>query len=155
MEKRVFAQPDRISTPTTQRTLSEERQLYQDRWCCSSPRESSEKSMVVGSCGETQQRKRCLVSCCSSQTHQWKPDSRSFIVAFPARSAWYRPCLFVNRRTPKKSIRLLILNDSLKGRLPLRQDKKFTSYLTKLRTSYYHCAGRMSWINFTGFACEN
>ena len=31
MEKSVFAQPERISSPTTQRTLRKERQFYQDR----------------------------------------------------------------------------------------------------------------------------
>ena len=31
MEKRVFAEPERISSPITQRTVGKERQFYQDR----------------------------------------------------------------------------------------------------------------------------
>ena len=70
MEKRVFAEPERISSPTTPRTLGKETQFCQDRWCCSNPGESSEKSMELGSCGETYRGKRLLVLCCSSYTHQ-------------------------------------------------------------------------------------
>ena len=77
--------------------------------------------MEVGSCGETHRRKGWLVSCYSSQTRQWKPDLTPFAVAFSVRSA--RQCLIVKRRNPKISIRPVILNDPLKGRLPLNQDK--------------------------------
>ena len=50
MDKRLFAEPERISSPTNQRTLGKERQFFQDRWCYSNPWESSGKSMEIGSC---------------------------------------------------------------------------------------------------------